>query len=312
MRRWIVWLLVLLVVCVGFVYLFVPASTVIKEQTGVGVNAKAFARSFFDEASWPAWWPGQKSADGYLYNGTDYRVREKRISSWVISLAHGRDTLPAELIAIPVGYDSIELIWLTAVSAGANPVARLQAYGRTKTISNDVKKLLQAIKAYYTDPAHLYPISISEEEILDSTLISTSVRMMNYPTTENIYSLIDRLKDFAQKNGASQTGLPMLNIMVNTDSSYRLQVALPVDKKLQDEGDIHYRWMLGGGNILAAEVKGGPAKIQQAFAAMQAYMEDHHRSAPAIPFQSLITDRRAEPDSNKWVTKIYWPVRPEK
>jgi hypothetical protein len=100
----------------------------------------------------------------------------------------------------------------------------------------------------------------------------------------------------------------MLNIYKNSDSSYLARVALPVDKKLNDSGNIQYRWMLKGGNILITEVKGGPHQIEKAFGEMANYVEDHGRTAPAIPFQSLVTDRRIEPDTNKWITKVYWPV----
>jgi hypothetical protein len=65
---------------------------------------------------------------------------------------------------------------------------------------------------------------------------------------------------------------------------------------------------LGGGNIFVCEVKGGPYSIDKATRQVQYYMSDHQRAAPAIPFQSLITDRRNETDTSKWITKIYYPV----
>ena len=66
--------------------------------------------------------------------------------------------------------------------------------------------------------------------------------------------------------------------------------------------------MLGGGNILVTDVKGGPYNIAKAFEAVEKYTEDHNRMAPAIHFQSLVTDRRQERDTSKWITRIYWPV----
>lgn len=141
----------------------------------------------------------------------------------------------------------------------------------------------------------------------DSNYIFTSATSANYPVTDTIYKMIDRLKNYVSKNGAKETGYPMLNIFKERES-YIVKVALPVDKKLTNSGDIKYRWMLKGGNILIAEVKGGSYQIEKAFKEMANYVEDHNRVAPAIPFQSLITDRRQEPDTNKWVTKIYWPV----
>jgi hypothetical protein len=66
--------------------------------------------------------------------------------------------------------------------------------------------------------------------------------------------------------------------------------------------------MLGGGNILAAEVKGGPHTIGRGFEVIEKYTEDHNRIAPAMPFQSMVTDRRREPDTSRWITKLYLPV----
>jgi hypothetical protein len=66
--------------------------------------------------------------------------------------------------------------------------------------------------------------------------------------------------------------------------------------------------MLGGGNILITEVKGGQNEITNAYKQIQNYVSDYNRSAPAIPFESLVTDRRKEPDSSKWITRIYYPV----
>jgi hypothetical protein len=43
---------------------------------------------------------------------------------------------------------------------------------------------------------------------------------------------------------------------------------------------------------------------------MNNYISDYGRTIVAIPFASLITDRRLEPDSAKWVTRIYWPLIP--
>jgi hypothetical protein len=37
-------------------------------------------------------------------------------------------------------------------------------------------------------------------------------------------------------------------------------------------------------------------------------MQDYGKSVVAIPFQYLVTDRLAEKDSSKWVTKIYQPI----
>ena len=139
-------------------------------------------------------------------------------------------------------------------------------------------------------------------------LISTSELSTALPTIEGIYVMVDKLKKHATAKLATQTNLPMLNIYTNDSIHFKTQVALPVDKKLPDEKDILYRWMLGGGNLLISEVKGGYYNINKGFEAMELYVQDHNRVAPAISFQQLVTDRRLERDTTKWVTRLCWPV----
>jgi hypothetical protein len=56
------------------------------------------------------------------------------------------------------------------------------------------------------------------------------------------------------------------------------------------------------------EVRGGDYTVNQALEHLQEYMNDYQRATMAIPFQSWVTDRSAEKDTTKWVTKIYYPV----
>ena len=91
-----------------------------------------------------------------------------------------------------------------------------------------------------------------------------------------------------------------MNLYTKDGITYLVRVAIPVDKQLPASGNISYKWMLGGGNILITEVKGGHAEIKKAYDQTELYVADHNRVAPAIPFQSMITDRRQEKDSTKW------------
>ena len=60
--------------------------------------------------------------------------------------------------------------------------------------------------------------------------------------------------------------------------------------------------------VLATHIKGGTYKIYHALGQMQTYLNDYHLFSPAIPFQSLVTNRLSEPDSSKWITNIYYPL----
>ena len=62
------------------------------------------------------------------------------------------------------------------------------------------------------------------------------------------------------------------------------------------------------GNILVGEVKGGLSTILNAEKQLANYVFDYGKASPAIPFQSLVTDRSLEADSSKWITRLNYPI----
>jgi hypothetical protein len=62
------------------------------------------------------------------------------------------------------------------------------------------------------------------------------------------------------------------------------------------------------GNILMAKVCGGEASIVNAQTELNHYVSDWQKIAPAIPYQSLVTNRLTITDTTKWITELYYPV----
>ncbi len=315
MKNWLLLFIIFVLISIGCLYFIIPNRIPIHESLKLAVNAKGFTRNILDEKKWNQWWPGNDSAFvsneralSFRYNGNTYNILEKRMSSIVLSVQDNTDSIQTEVFFIPIKEDSVKMSWVAQKLSSANPAKRLQIFFKTKNIIKDLKTILQSIKKFHENQDNLYGIKIKKEHVVDSNLISTSIETKGFPNTENIYSLIDKLQAFAVKNGAKQTGHPMLHINTTDSLMFLTRIALPVNKKLSDEGDVVYRWMLGGGNIIVTEVNGGSYTIQKAFTEMENYVQDFNRTAPAIPFQSLITDRRKEPDTAKWATKLYWPV----
>ncbi len=111
----------------------------------------------------------------------------------------------------------------------------------------------------------------------------------------------DGLKDLFISNGIPKR----LNDI--DSNNFSTTVAIPINKVLPDKGPILFKKMFPG-NILTAEVKGGVYAIKEGFKQLNHYILDNQLTSPAIPFQSLVTDRLVEVDTSKWMTKLYYPV----
>ena len=310
MKKWIVGIIICVVILTSLIYVFIPGSIVISKSIFIEKNLTGLRRVLSENKNWYKWWPGPSKEIGreLLLNGNSYTISDKTISSIFIDIKNKSINTKTSLTLIPGTADSVKLEWDVQIPTSNNPVKRLQVYLSTNSLQHDISIILSSIKTYYSTTANLYDLDIRRDIVKNSSLISTYDSSKGYPSTEKIYSLIDQLRKYIASQHAQATDSPMLNIYTKDSLYYLTKVAIPTDKKLASNGKIEYRWMLGGGNILTAEVKGVPKKIDSAFTIVEDYVQDYQLAAPAIAFYSLVTNRLAERDSTKWVTKIYYPI----
>lgn len=308
MIKWLLGLIVGLGLIFGSLYIFIPNIVSFKAATGVSATRSGLYRMLLDKKNVTKWWPGKISNDSFYLNNLIYTINNSNITVLPISVTGQNTNLSTSLFLIPIAVDSIQLEWAGAMATSYNPVKRFSAYLKAKKIKNDMTFVLQTMKNFYSEPKNIYGFDIKKELVVDSFLIATSGKCTGYPTNKFIYNLIDKLRKYATENVAKESGYPMLNVGTTDSVNFDIKVAIPVDKLLPSSGDILQKRMLGRGKILVTEVKGGIGIAAKAFEQTLQYGNDYQRSSPAIPFYSLITDRQKEPDSTKWVTKIYLPV----
>lgn len=312
MKRALAAFVIFLIIAIFSCYVFIPGRVRIQENMFVQSNPSGFQRALLNENKWRQWWPGKmtnnEGNDCFTYNGFSYTLTEKKLSTLVF-LVRNRDFSDTVLLHyITSGPRSVLLSWEAEMATGSMPLKRVERYLKTRQIITDLKVLLEKAKNFYSRAENVYDLQVEHSLVVDSTLLFTSASTKSFPGTEFIYNLIDKLTAYATSHSAKITGYPMLNISTADSTEFLTKVALPVDKKLNSSGNISYRWMLGGGNILVTEVKGGPSAISKATKKLEEYIADHRYVSPAIPFQSLVTDRLKVKDTSRWVTKIYYPI----
>ena len=312
MKRILIVAIVVLSIAIALPYFLIPNHIAINKSMVFEANKEALYRNIGVTNTWEEWWPGStnvnKEGRTYTSNSITFKPGPLQYTSVPLSIDLGDINVKTDLTLIAVRLDSTNIRLGAVVPTSNNPITRITRYSKAKKLARSFDEILHAIAKQYSTIQNLYGYDIQKKSVLDSTLMFISEELKGPPQIEKIYSLVDQLRNYIRNHDAKETNHPMLNIFTNDSINYLLKVAIPVDKKLPDSGNIHYRWMLGGGNILVTEVKGGHHEIKKAFSQIRHYVDDFDRIAPAIPFESLVTDRRSEPDTNKWITRIYFPV----
>lgn len=200
------------------------------------------------------------------------------------------------------------LIVSFVVKTGKNPFKKIKTWLTLDKIKKDVVKSIDKLYKFCENTANTYGSEIVQTTLKDSTILVIRGTSHSFPAISEIYSKIELLEKYAKNQNAKPTNNPMLNIKQENDQKYTYSVGLPVDKYLPGSDQISTKRMLPGGSFLTATVEGGFHKVRSSEIKLQQYLLDYSYSSPAIPFQSLVTNRMIEQDTAKWITKLYYPI----
>ena len=219
----------------------------------------------------------------------------------------GKDSVSAFFQVFPFNVDSAHFEWSYVFAYSNNPITKVKQHLQLRSLKKDFKQFLAAAKLFFENEENTYGMNVETQRVKDSTLISLKKTFDHYPTTEEVYGLITTVKTYIKTKGGEETNAPMLNIFSVADNHYDVMVGVPTKKDVEEQEPFKRKKMILG-YILVGDVQGGVATVASAEKRMADYAFDHQRTAPAIPFQSLITDRMQEKDTSKWITRIYYPV----
>jgi hypothetical protein len=273
------------------------------------MNASGVTRMITDKENFTDWWPGETQTDDRFTLGKQIiSIREAYLNN--IALSSERKGVRSE-ISISVSGEtkrSSDIIINITSRFSENPLRRMFQYLSLPAMRSEHKNLALKLKLFFSDPEKVYGYRIESQQVKDASLISMRQEFDHDPSTQEIYALIDELSSYILKQGATETGLPMLHVLVVDGIRYQAMVAIATDRDLPATDRFTLKKMLLNGNILVAEVHGGKYAIDACMQAVEHFVKDHNKMSPAMPFQRIITNRMTEKDTSKWITTINYPI----
>lgn len=308
MKKWLLAPALVILAAFACIYLFIPARLNIVQITPINCTTPGAFRALASPDKWKVWWPGApEQHDSLRFQHTSFVLTKTLINTFEIRVHNNESPVNSILHLIPLPGDSTLIKWDCSYPTGINPIKRIRHYQQAVALKNNMAELLGHFKSFAEKKENIYGISFHETVFRNSFLISTKAYMQNYPTVSAIYSRINDLKKYSALHQARQTGNPLVNIAPANPSGYQLMTALPIDKPIPASGEF-FNQRIPLNHFLVTRVQGGDSSINHALRQFQLYVRDYHRTVMAIPFQQLITDRSAEPDTSRWITEIYFPL----
>jgi hypothetical protein len=308
MKKWLLVPAFIIVAAFASIYLFIPARLDIVQSTSINCTIPGAYRNMATEEKWKNWWPGSSwHSNSFQFQNGSYVITKKLVNTLEIDIHHNKLSINSTLILLPAGGDSTTIQWTCSYPTALNPITRIQHYRQAINLKSNMAAVLSHFKSFAEKKENIYGISIQETVYKDSFLISTKKYQATYPSVGDIYSLIGDLKKYSTAQQAKQTGIPIMNITPLNPFGYQLMVAFPLNRPIPASGRF-FNTRIPLNRFWVTRVHGGDATVKEALQQFQLYVQDYHRTLMALPFQQLITDRSAEPDTTRWVTDIYVPL----
>jgi len=311
MKKVLIGLLLVVALLLAVVYFSAPVSP-ISQNVLINAHPEAIYRCLTDQKLVQEWWPEKDGAPVVVTSKSNAATTAVTITPQPFNVvevqlpANGNPVQSFIAMATLPG-DSVEVTW-TADIASNSLLARLQNAWRGPALKRDMHAVLQQLQQFMQSDKNIYGVAMQQAQVTDTLLAVTKKFDTLLPSVAVYYNMIKTLRNYIARVGAQETNYPMLNISKVDSVHYQTMVAIPVNKEVPANSTVLAKRMIPGA-ILVAEVRGGPAAINEGFRQLGLYASDHHLTQPAIPFQSLVTDRSAERDSSKWITKLYYPVK---
>jgi hypothetical protein len=303
MKKLIIAIVVILLLSIAGIYIFIPRKAVISETLTVSCTLNSTNRFVTDSAAWGKWLVTSSPAGDFIF-----KPGKRGYNTITVLIQNENTAVESRITLLPIKKDSVFLEWRAIYQAGNNPIARIKANSERNDIRNSIQVALVQLQSFLENNANIYGNAIERTTVKDTLLVASQIFTADTPSVSEVYVLINRLKEYIKNEGAQETGFPMLHTRPAEENKLlETMVAIPINKPIKETNTFFKRTMVPG-NLLVTETWGGPHAIRYAYMQLENYLSDYHMESPAKPFQSLITNRQSEPDTSKWVTKLYYPV----
>jgi hypothetical protein len=302
MKKILITLSILLLIFIACVYIFIPSKLQVSALVKIAAPVSGVYRCASTENMWNKW---ANAATDSLHK--KITIANSFIHEINVLIYNDNDSITTTMNFLPLSGDSMIVQWKFSMAAANNPFERISKYSEAVQLKKKMDDVLQQLKLFASKTENIYGFGVHETSTKDTILITAKTNLTQYPSTNDIYNLVDKLENYAVRSDAQITGYPMYNVTKTEGDTMRLMVAIPVNKELEQSASVSTVRMVPG-RFLVAQITGGEETVKNALNQMHLYFAEHNRTAMAIPFSYLITNRKQEPDTAKWITKIYAPV----
>lgn len=204
--------------------------------------------------------------------------------------------------------EGTKITW-TLVSGGAYPIMRwinalMVAPGVKESYTEGLANLDELTKDMKPAPRYTTgDVSITMAESMDALALRVVAKM-----DEMEGAMGNAFGKLMELGGAQMTGPPFAIWYAWEGDEFEFDNCIPVAGPVAVSGEIK-NIKTYAGKVVKVVHTGTYESTQYSWMAIEEYMKSNTLTSNGSPYEVYLTDPGQEPDPNKWVTELYWPIK---
>jgi len=322
-------IIIIFIVIILIFAAFLPSTYKVVRTIEINSAKEPISGLIVDFKNWDKWspWKNVDSTEKYIYNDT---IGTGAFMSWtgkmigtgnmkIINLS--ADSITYELnfkepyessskgvFVLKNNNNKTNLTWINEGNLSW-PVARLMDffYDFDKMMGPDFEKGLAKIKeTVESSPISSY--TIIEKEVQSFTIATVRNKVSASEIEKTIGQSYASIQELIKNQSAKMIGPPMAITLAWDSTSWDFEAAIPIDKEIKGNAKVVVKKSYSG-KVIYISYLGSYSKTYTAYNELEKYKNEKGYTDNGGPWEVYVTDPATEPDTSKWITEIYFPVK---
>ena len=325
----IIFIILFAIIALFFVFvLFLPSSAETKQSETINTPALTVFKQVNNLQNWEQWSPlKQKKPElEFTYEGSElgvgavqiWKVNSKeKIMKIVESQPYQRILMEkityADETPVDVFWTFVEKDGKTDVTWGINveelsyPFGRFMAFTMSDKTEKYFKQGLENLKKYCENLPPYPKVEITKTQEIIGLAIKDSANANTMG--QKMSEMYGELMTYTFKKKIQMAGYPFtIWYSWDMDKPMVFAAAIPMIKKYDGKGRI-FPIKIAPTEAVTALHKGSYNSSDFTWMAIDEFIKEHKLVSAGDPWETYITDPTNEPDTSKWETRLYWPIK---
>jgi effector-binding domain-containing protein len=198
--------------------------------------------------------------------------------------------------------------WIMESDLGNKPISRWFGLFMDNMVGNDFEKGLASLNQFCIANQENAGPRVEEKQIPAQITLTIRDTCSQSTIGSKLGIFYGKISQLIKTKKLSISGAPFAIYHNFSRQSFDIEAGIPVNERIESSGEIICKEIPSQKTVMAI-YKGPYENTGIVYASIERYIKDKNLTVTGPPWEVYITDPLLEPDTEKWQTDIYFPIK---